>query len=85
MADHRRDSFREFLLTFSAKQNSQLISEEKAMRIRRVLASGDGKHARVDSPRFRFYVRSKGFAVIDLPVLGMKEVLCVPAPKVRCV
>ena len=85
MADHRRDSFREFLLTLSAKQNSQLISEEKAMRIRRVLASGDRKHARVDSPRFRFYVRNKGFAVIDLPVLGMKEVLCVPAPKVRCV
>ncbi|XP_062510190.1 uncharacterized protein LOC134186244 isoform X7 [Corticium candelabrum] len=51
------------------------------MRIRRVLASGDGKHAPVDSPRFRFYVRSKGFAVIDLPVLGLKEVLCVPAPK----
>ncbi|XP_062523627.1 uncharacterized protein LOC134198278 [Corticium candelabrum] len=59
MADHLRDSFREFLQTLSAKQNSQLITEEKAI----------------------FYVRSKGFAVIDLPVLGLKEVLCVPAPK----
>ena len=85
MAEDRRDSFREFLQTLSAKQNSKLISEVKAIRIRRVLASRDGKHARDYSPRFRFYVHSKRFVVIDLPVLGLKEVLCLPAPKVRCV
>jgi hypothetical protein len=80
MADRRRDSFREFLQALSTKPNSQLITEEKADRIRRVLACDDSS-ASVESSRFRFYVRSKGFRVIDLPVLGLQQVLCVPAPK----
>ena len=79
MSDRRRESFREFLLALEAKQNSQLISEEKANQIKRVLQS----EGPADTPRFRFYVRRKGFKLIDLPTLGLKDVLCVPAPKVR--
>ena len=74
----RRDRFRDFLVEAELKPNSQLVSDEKALRIRRVLSCTTS-----ESPRFRFYIRSKGFALIDLPVLGLKDVLCVPAPKVR--
>ena len=77
----RRDRFRDFLFEAELKPNSQLVSDEKALRIRRVLSCTTSEA--VESPRFRFYVRSKGFALIDLPVLGLKDVLCVPAPKVR--
>ena len=77
----RRHRFRDFLVEAEIKPNSQLVSDEKALRIRRVLSFTTSEA--VESPRFRFYVRSKGFALIDLPILGLKDVLCVPVPKVR--
>ena len=40
MSDRRRESFREFLLALEAKQNSQLISEEKGNQIKRVFCDG---------------------------------------------
>lgn len=74
--DRRRDKFRNFVDALAARPNSQLITDEKAERIRRVVKGGD------DTARFRFYVRSKGFSNIDLPSLGLTDVLCVPASKV---
>ena len=61
--------------------NSQLITDAKAGRIRRVL-SGDHD---AETARFRFYVRSKRLSLVDLPlfsVIGLSLVLCAPAPKV---
>lgn len=76
--ERRKDDFRNFLDCLAGKPNSQLITDEKAVRIRKVLSgNGDAENA-----RFRFYIRSKGFSVVDLPVLGLSGVLCAPAPKV---
>lgn len=66
--DRGRDSFREFVNALAEKPNSQLMTEEKVERIRRVVKGGDD----IDTARFRFYVRSKGFSIIDLPLLGLQ-------------
>ena len=76
--EKRKDDFRQCLDSLTRKPNSQLITDEKAGRIRRVL-SGNGD---AESARFRFYVKSKGFAIVDLPILGLSRVLCAPASKV---
>ena len=58
--EKRKDDFCQCLDSLTRKPNSQLITDEKAGRIRRVL-SGNGD---AESARFRFYVKSKGFAIV---------------------
>ena len=78
----RKENFREFLDSLAERPNSQLLAEAKAKRIRKVLRGGPS--ARAETARFRFYVKSKGFSVVDLPLLALSGVLCAPAPKVSC-
>ena len=78
----RKENFREYLDSLAERPNFQLITEAKAKRIRKVTRGGPS--ARAETAHFRFYVKSKGFSVVDLPLLGLSGVLCAPATKVSC-
>ena len=80
--NNRKANFHEFLDSLADRPNSKLLTEAKAKRIRMVLRGCPS--ARAETARFRFYVKSKGFSVVDLPLLGLSGILCAPAPKVSC-
>ena len=37
-----------------------------------------------EDDHFRFWVKSRGFKVMDYPALGLQNILCVPAKKKVC-
>ena len=37
-----------------------------------------------DDVHFKFWIKSRGFCLMDYPVLGLKKVLCLPAKKKVC-
>ena len=44
-----------------------------------IVAYLSGDHAGETSAHFKFWVKSRGFLLMDYPVLGLSNVLCLPA------
>ena len=65
-----------FVLT-KKKKGSKVISREKGKKIVAYLSSGEDK----DDPHFKFWVKSRGFRLLDYPALELRNVLCLPAKK----
>lgn len=76
------ENFQKYLDDLLQKKSTNLITDEKANRIRTFLIQqSDGN--KTDSPRFRQYVKDKGFQIVTCEVLGLENELCVPAKEVR--
>ena len=56
---------------------SKTITKEKGEHIKKVLNREDT----AADPVFKHWVTKKGFKLIDYPVLGLQQVLCLPAKK----
>ena len=55
---------------------SKTITKSKGEVIVKMLKGGDGK-----DPKLKFWIKNKGFRLMDYPALGLKDVLCLPAKK----
>lgn len=77
--EEQRQKFEEFCKEkFSAvSSTSKTITKDKGEHIKRIL-NGDISGA---DPSFKHWVIRKGFKLIDYPLLGLKQVLCLPAKK----
>ena len=79
-----RKAFEEYITnSFEKKKGSKVISREKGKEIAAYLSAA-GKDHKVTvkaDPHFKFWVKSRGFRLLDYPALGLKNVLCLPAKK----
>ena len=76
------ENFQKCLDDLLQKKSTNLITDEKANRIRTLLMQqSDGN--KTDSPRFRQYVKDKGLQIVTCEVLGFENELCVPAKEVK--
>ena len=66
---------------FSTASTSKTITKEKGEHIKRVL---NGEVTSADAS-FKHWVIKKGFKFIDYPLLGLRQVLCLPTKKKVCV
>ena len=69
-----------FLTDFALRNSyktSKTISREKGQRIVNVIKKDPS--AVTYSSQFKFWVKKKRFELINHPVLGVKDVLCLPA------
>jgi len=71
-------TFNSYLDTLLQKPSNQLFTTEKTEKIVNVLKNG-----KVETARFRQYVKEKKFTLINCPEFGMDEELCIPASEVR--
>ena len=73
-----RKAFEEYITnSFEKKKGSKVISREKGKEIAAYLSVADKDHkvtVKAD-PHFKFWVKSRGFRLLDYPALGMKNVL----------
>lgn len=75
--EEQRQKFEDFCKEkFSTVSTSKTITKEKE-HIKRVL---NGEDTAAD-PAFKHWVTKKGFKLIDYPILGLQQVLCLPAKK----
>ena len=77
-----RNDFEEYLSSSfvqKKKSGSKVISRAKGEEIVAYLSAA-GEDVKVDA-HFKFWVKSRGFRLLDYPVLGLKNVLCLPAKK----
>ena len=78
--DKQRELFEKFCIErFEATSTSKTISKEKGHKIIQVLQ--DHPEADQYGPKFKFWVKQRGFRVMSYPPLGVTDVLCVPAKK----
>ena len=76
--EDQREKFEAFCKEkFSATSTSKTITKEKGEHIKGVLT---GELTSADAS-FKHWVIKKGFKLIDYPLLGLKQVLCLPAKK----
>ena len=60
-------------------QTSKTISREKGQKIIRLLQNDPAAEAY--SSKFKFWVKQRGFSLINYSPLGLKDVLCLPSKK----
>ncbi|XP_071131745.1 KRAB-A domain-containing protein 2-like [Mytilus edulis] len=71
------DNFQIFLNELLQKKSTVLLTDEKVERIKSlIIDTKDGQ--KTDTPRFRQYVKDKGFQLVTCAVLGLENELCVP-------
>ena len=76
--EDQREKFEAFCQEkFTTTSTSKTITKEKGEQIKRVL-SGEVNSA---DASFKHWVIKKGFKLIDYKLLGLKQVLCLPAKK----
>ena len=74
--EDQREKFEAFCKEkFSTTSTSKTITKEKGEHIKRVLS---GEVTSADAS-FKHWVIKKGFKLIDYQLLGLKQVLCLPA------
>ena len=76
------DNFQIFLNELLQKKSTVLLTDEKVERIKSlIIDTKDGQ--KTDTPRFRQYVKDKGFQLVTCAGLGLENELCVPTKEVR--
>lgn len=62
------------------KEGSKVLSKARGAQIAAFLSGATAGH----DAHFKFWVRSRGFRLMDYPALDLKNVLCLPAKKKVC-
>ena len=74
----QREKFEAFCQEkFGGTSTSKTITKSKGDQIIKFLSGA----VSVPDPMFKHWVIKKGFKLVDYPVLGLKQVLCIPAKK----
>lgn len=79
MDKEHREAFQKFVrneFVDKKKAGSKVITQAKGAQI---VAFLNGDAAGQDA-HFKFWVKSRGFRLMDYPTLGLKSVLCLPCP-----
>ena len=63
----------------SSVNNSKVLSKEKYDQI--VFQLSDSATSSVLHAKFRWWIKDKGYKLLNFPELGLTDVLCVPAKK----
>lgn len=77
MDGHTRN-IQQYVETIAGSNNSKVLSKDKYDKIVSQLsgsANGD------NSAKFRWWIKNKGFQLLNFPELSLNDVLCVPAKK----
>ena len=78
--EEQRQSFETFCLERYGGENgcpkSKVITREKGDRVIKVLQNDP---AAVHDVKFKFWVKQRGFSLMNYAPLGLKDVLCLPA------
>ena len=73
-----REVFEAFVKSFfvqTKKMGSKVLTRSRGAEIVAYLSRDSGK----TSAHFKFWVKLRGFRLMDYPVLGLSNVLCLPA------
>ena len=77
-----REAFEAFVKSSfvqTKKTGSKVLTRSRGAEIVAYLSGDGGKTSTSISAHFKFWVKSRGFWLMDYPVLGLSNVLCLPA------